>query len=172
MTPELAYDLTNELRVYMIEVEALVVGCDGDKLAHIYQVDAQGMVTCHDDINFAAIGIGSNHTKSHFMFSRYPRLLNYFHALPIIYGAKRRAEVAPGVGRETDMFVITREGTSPVHNVLTKELEKDYENAERRRQKRVVRRAAHLELIASREIVLAETVSISSQPSSDDQKKT
>jgi hypothetical protein len=78
----------------------LVLGCDGTKSAHIYQIDAQGMVTCHDDINFAAIGIGSNHAKSHFMFSRYPKLLTYYQALPIIYGAKRRAEVAPAVGKE------------------------------------------------------------------------
>ena len=106
------------------------------------------------------------------MFSRYPKLPTYYQALPIIYDAKRRAEVAPGVGKETDLFVVTRNGISPVHALLVKELEKDYESSEKRRQKGVLRRAAHLEKIVARELKPAATVSTSSQPSSGGKEKT
>jgi hypothetical protein len=48
------------------------------------------------------------------MFSRYSKLLPYFKALPLLYGAKRRAEVAPGVGKESDFFLITKNGTEAI----------------------------------------------------------
>lgn len=41
MLPQVVVDITNELRMYTLRAEALVVGCDGN-LGYIFQVDGGG----------------------------------------------------------------------------------------------------------------------------------
>ena len=126
MNQQLVFDLASQLQAYELDVEALVVGCDGNISAHIFHVDGLGIVTCHDDINFAAIGLGREHAKSFFMASKYPKILSYSQALPVIFVAKKRAEIAPGVGTKTDYFLITRFGVEKVHDAFIKVMEPQY----------------------------------------------
>jgi len=126
MLPQLVYDLTNQMQEYRLDVEALIVGCDDRNAAHIFHIDGTGIKTYQHDINFAAIGIGAEHAKSQFMFSRDPKVINYFRALPVLYTAKRRAEVAPGGGKDSDWLLITRDGWEFVHPSLIAELERAY----------------------------------------------
>jgi hypothetical protein len=70
MLPQLVYDLTNQMQEYQLDVEALIVGRDDRTSAHIFHIDRTGIKTYQHDINFAAIGIGAEHAKSQFMFSR------------------------------------------------------------------------------------------------------
>ena len=89
-------------------VETIVTGID-DSGAHIYAVvkSANGdHVTCCDSIGFAAVGIGGRHAESQFMMAGHNPHSNREETLLLTYMAKKRSEVAPGVGRETDMFVI------------------------------------------------------------------
>lgn len=72
---------------------------------HLYVV-SNGEIFCHDIVAFAAIGMGAYHANSHLMFSKHSRATNLARALALTYTAKKRAEVAPGVGSETDMFMI------------------------------------------------------------------
>lgn len=103
--------LSNQIQEYPgAEVEAIVAGCSDDR-AHIYQIDRRGVVSCLDDIGYAAIGIGAWHAKSRFMQSRYTNALYLAPALATAYAAKRNAEIAPGVGKhDTDINFITRDG--------------------------------------------------------------
>lgn len=126
MLPQIAYDIANQLQAYRLDVEALVVGCNDDLSAHVFHVDGAGDKTYQHDINFAAIGIGAGHARSQFMFSRYPKIINLYRALPILYTAKRRAEVAPGVGKESDWLLITRDGWSFIQPEVIAELDKAY----------------------------------------------
>src|SRR2546421_7416049 len=63
-------------------------------------------MTCYDKAGFAAIGAGEWHAKSAFMFNRHTRFRAVPQTLLLTYAAKKRAEVAPGVGAYTDMFII------------------------------------------------------------------
>lgn len=85
-------------------VEAILAGIDRTG-AHIYTV-ANGTVNCHDAVGFAAIGSGWYHANSQLMFARHGKQASFGRTLALIYTAKKRAEVAPGVGAETDMFAI------------------------------------------------------------------
>ena len=77
--------------------------------AHIYLAN-DGEITCQDRVGFAAIGIGTSHAESEFMFAGH-NVNNFFpETVRTAYFAKRRAEVAPGVGKATDMFMITNLG--------------------------------------------------------------
>ena len=85
-------------------VSTIVAGID-DTGAHIYTVRKE-IVDCNDAVGFASIGIGSRHAESQFMFARHSRLSPSVETLLLTFFAKKRAEVAPGVGTDTDMYMI------------------------------------------------------------------
>lgn len=131
MLPDVVYDITNGLKSYPLSIEAIVTGCDEGADAHVFTVNDRGVAISHDDIGFAAIGLGGAHASSQFMFSRYRRNINYFDALPIIYAARRRAEVAPGVGKTHDFLIATRGGWEPIRPKALDALEGCYEEFDR-----------------------------------------
>lgn len=105
LTPELANRLTTEMINFaMPSVSAILTGVDPTG-SHIYVVRDQN-ISCHDSVGFAAIGSGARHAESQFMFERHSYQSSLSDTLLRTYSAKRRAEVAPGVGRSVDMFTI------------------------------------------------------------------
>jgi hypothetical protein len=85
-------------------IATIITGID-DTGPHIYVVE-NGEVSCHDKLGFASIGIGSYHANSHFMFAKYSREEKESKALLTIHQAKKKSEVSPGVGKDTDMCLI------------------------------------------------------------------
>lgn len=104
MAAEQVQRLVTDLRYYAFDPEAIICGVDA-KGAHIFSVTNPGLIHCHDPVAFAAIGIGARHAESQLMFASYVRAWPLSHALLLTYSAKRRAEVAPGVGKGTDLLV-------------------------------------------------------------------
>jgi hypothetical protein len=91
-------------------VSAIIAGLDklmGQEGAntHIYSV-FDGDISSDDLIGFRAIGSGSRHAESHIMLSRHAWNTGTSDALLTTYCAKKNAEIAPGVGIETDMYMI------------------------------------------------------------------
>jgi hypothetical protein len=80
---------TGELRVF-----PQIYVTEGDKLSWL------------SSVGFAAIGSGKSHAESQFMVSGHWALKPLHETLLLAMAAKKRAEVAPGVGRDTDMVVI------------------------------------------------------------------
>lgn len=91
------------------ELEALIVGSVNGGIA-IYGVDTKGMIACYDDVGFAAIGSGAWHAKSRLMQTGYVNTIPFSAALTFAYAAKKAAEVAPGVGLNTDILLVFRNG--------------------------------------------------------------
>lgn len=108
MPQHLVSRLTEQMQSYRgEEVEALVIGTSAG-YAQIYGVDTKGIVSCYDDVGFAAIGIGAWHAKSRLMQAGYTGQLPFSRAAVLTYAAKKVAELAPGVGTNTDLtFVFT-----------------------------------------------------------------
>jgi hypothetical protein len=107
MDANLVQMLARELLNFSIPgpgVAALIVGVDITG-AHIYRVENE-KVHCHDHIGFAAIGIGWWHATSQMMFSGQTKHKDFPETLILVYHSKKRAEVAPGVGEATDMFMV------------------------------------------------------------------
>lgn len=105
MSPGLAMQLAKEIFDFQIgTVEAIITGSDPTGV-HIYVVDDRG-VTCQDWVGFAAVGGGAWHANSQLMFAGHVKTRDYPEVLMSVYSAKKRAEVAPGVGEATDMIVI------------------------------------------------------------------
>ena len=107
--PDLVDALTRQLQEYAYDAGlhlggAIIVGMD-DFGGHIWQVE-YGEITKLDRIGFVAAGSGRRHAESEFMFAGYTPRWDFPEALSLIYSAKKRAEVAPGVGKQTDVVVI------------------------------------------------------------------
>jgi hypothetical protein len=94
--------LTDVMQGWKVEVETIVAGVDAMG-ARIYQIIDPGVAICENASGFVATGIGRGHAQSQFIRARYNWSQSFARGLPLIYSAKRRAEAAPGVGRDTDL---------------------------------------------------------------------
>jgi hypothetical protein len=105
LAPSVATELTREILNFdMPVIQAIITGID-NLGAHIYVV-TNSEVLCQDAIGFASIGVGFWHANSQFMFAGHHRSSPLPETLLLTYAAKKRAEVAPGVGEGTDMFAM------------------------------------------------------------------
>jgi len=122
--PELSAQIISQLQEYYIRSGlwrtfggAILIGADengGVGAGHIYKIE-YGRSVKLDRIGFAAAGAGQWHAESQFMFSRYTTEWDFPEALSLLITAKKRAEVAPGVGTETDIVLITTNPRSVSH---------------------------------------------------------
>jgi hypothetical protein len=106
LSPDLVEQLNDRIFGYDLGADAIITGADNTG-CHIYVVSDPGQVTCHDAVGFASIGIGQAHADPQFMFAKYTKQWSFPRAAFMTYLAKKRAEVAPGVGAYTDMLYIT-----------------------------------------------------------------
>jgi hypothetical protein len=74
-----------------------------------------------------AIGAGAPHAESQIMASKYATWWNYAQTALLVYSAKKRAEVSPGVGPETDMGFISYDGIAPLLQRNRDKIEAIYE---------------------------------------------
>jgi hypothetical protein len=84
-------------------------------------------------VGFAAIGIGKSHAESQFMVSGHWPLKPFEDTLLLTYAAKKRAEVAPGVGKFTDIIVLGPPANSivKVEDKHVLEIDKIYQKSRR-----------------------------------------
>jgi hypothetical protein len=107
LNPQVVAMLDNMMQQYNLGVELLVAGVDSSG-AHVCTVFHPGSPhNVHDTIGYAAVGSGWIHAIQAFIGFRQTAQADYHETVFRAYAAKRRAEVAPGVGTDTDMAVIS-----------------------------------------------------------------
>jgi hypothetical protein len=112
--------LDNQMAQLNLGVELLLAGVDPSG-GHIHTIhNPGGTERLHDVIGYAAIGSGTIHALQSMIGFRHSATADYHETVFRVYASKRRSEVAPGVGRDTDMAVISTEGT---HWLTANELE-------------------------------------------------
>jgi len=105
LAPTFVREISNEMLGFHVpESHVLFVGAD-ETGPHIYKARDE-VISCHDPAGFAAIGAGAWHAESYLMLQRHTRTTPAPAAMVSGYFAKRRAEIAPGVGTETDMWFV------------------------------------------------------------------
>jgi hypothetical protein len=65
---------------------------------------------CCDSVGYAVIGVGERHADTFLMQSNFTRHFPPAKTLFLCYAAKRRSEVAPGVGKQTDIRIMSPVG--------------------------------------------------------------
>jgi hypothetical protein len=136
MNSELVRKIATELINYdWQDTAAIFSGVDTSR-AHIYVV-RKGVISCQDLVGFAAIGAGEWHANSQIMFAGHSKYKPIPDTLLLVYSAKKRGEVAPGVGKATDMFSIgPRLGSyANIAEEIIQSLEKIYCAEQKRHQK-------------------------------------
>lgn len=134
LDPGFVHRIGNELVGVSVGTATIIAGVD-DEGAHLYLVQDRAVLTgstlpgttqCENATGFVAIGGGSHHAYSQFSLANYDRNWPVSRALFLLYSAKRRAEVAPGVGEKADWFFITKNGHDRLNTTIIDELEKEY----------------------------------------------
>lgn len=119
LNPQITFAIDQQMQGFNLGVEFLLAGAD-DTGAHIYSVQNPGRPEfLHDVIGYAAIGSGAIHALQSMIGFAHTSNADYQETVFRTYASKRRSEVAPGVGLDTDMAVISNDG---IHRLSDHEL--------------------------------------------------
>ena len=125
MSPEIVMRLDRQLETHEFNLHILVAGVDHAG-AHIYWVYPPCSSECFEALGYCSIGTGERHADSTFIAYRFTPSIPLKNALYIIYEAKKKAEIAVGVGTHTDMAIIDENGIKNISDQTMKELENIY----------------------------------------------
>lgn len=106
---EIALPMDRDMIKFNLGVDLIVAGID-EAGAHIYTVLNPGIPNCHNRIGYVAVGSGTIHAISTFIFNDFSVESTLNEAVYYACEAKINSESAPGVGVETSMAVIKASG--------------------------------------------------------------
>jgi len=101
-----------------------------DDKAHLYIIGEPGTYRSFDEVGFCCVGSGDRHADPVFAFYRFSAKLKTSEALKIAFEAKKRAEMAGGVGKETDIWIMRKNGIYEVTQDTIKRLEESHAKQE------------------------------------------
>jgi hypothetical protein len=110
--PGIYQQLVATMAQFNLDLEIIVAGIDATG-AHIHRVTHPGTSYCLDKLGYDAIGSGGIHALTRLYLGAQTRHKGLLETVYAVYDAKRAAEVAPGVGKDTDLAVIDSSGISP-----------------------------------------------------------
>lgn len=124
LEPNIAALIDQQMMQFSIDVSLLVAGVDATG-ARIYAVE-NGIYGELD--SFSAIGSGSTHATNSLHARNYSPDFEATKARYLAFEAKKRSEVAPGVGVKTDMIVIEADNTKTYTDEELSNLNTKYES--------------------------------------------
>lgn len=136
LVSRIAEDLIN---FKLPSMSVIIAGVDPGG-SHIYEVH-DGESGCFNTIGYAAIGAGARHARAHFMLANQSNAMSATETLWNTYMAKKRSEVAPGVGEQTNIGMVGPQlgysvtFSDPKNPILTKQLEQVYKKTIRMEKK-------------------------------------
>jgi hypothetical protein len=104
LPPPIYAQIDHGLATFNLQVEAIIAGVD-DSGPAIYGIHNPGIADCYNSIGFHAVGTGAMHALIS-LIETYSPNFSPGETLYSVYRAKRIAEVAPGVGQDTDLGII------------------------------------------------------------------
>ena len=115
--PEVISYYLNEINNFDPDIKILVGGLDSSP--YIFAIGNPGTGAFFDEVGFYAIGTGEKEATMMLNFLNFRKDLPLNTCILYLYIAKKAAEIAIGVGKKTDIFVISKDGVERVD-------EKDY----------------------------------------------
>ena len=124
----LVANINDQIANYRLGLDMLLVGIDDE--AHLIRISDPGAYRSYDSLSYCCIGMGDRHADNVFAWYRYMRELSRNEALYIAFEAKKKAELAGGVGQSTDVLIINVDGIRKVEESTVQDLEEIYESRE------------------------------------------
>ena len=110
MLPGITGQLDALLSGFSLNTAVIIAGVDGQG-GHLHTVNHPGgHQECHDVISYVAVGSGEIHAIQSMIGFCHSATEPLTETVFRVLASKQRAELAPGVGRETDLIVIGRDG--------------------------------------------------------------
>ncbi len=103
--PTVVQQIDSALATYNMEVE-LIIGGKGESKCGIYTIINPGQSMCNDPVGHSAIGSGAPHATYSLIESGYKKSMGKEAVEKLVREAKARSEVAPGVGKATNVIII------------------------------------------------------------------
>lgn len=116
--PEMAFGIDREITQSKFPIEVIIAGVDSSG-AHIYGIDDPGIANIYDKLGYHAVGSGCRHALYAIIDGNHSIKRGLNETVYLVYEAKRRAQLAPGVGSDTQMAIITSKG---VHSLTKKDI--------------------------------------------------
>lgn len=123
-------DLNEAIRRYHVGLVLTLVGVDDS--GHLIHISDPGTCSNFDNMAYCCVGMGDRHADNVFAWYKYSQDMELNDALYIAFEAKKRAEMAGGVGQTTDIVIIDRDGIKQVGEDTIKVLEEAYDEREAR----------------------------------------
>jgi hypothetical protein len=120
--PNLYNQIYLQCNQHNLGVEIILAGID-DTGGHIYLVTHPGQMVPFDKIGYGVTGSGGTHASIKLALELQHPKSSLADTLLAVYAAKSAAEVAPGVGHETEIFVISPTDLWPASDELLKALQ-------------------------------------------------
>jgi 20S proteasome alpha/beta subunit len=127
-------DTNERIRRYTLGLTLLLAGIDDQ--GHIIVIDDPGIWRSYDNLAHCCPGIGERHANNVFAWYRYTQRIPLNEAIYIAFEAKKKAEMAGGVGRSTDILLIGNDGIKSLQQETIIKLEEVYDERESRSQRR------------------------------------
>lgn len=131
-------DLNERIRRYDLDLSLLLAGVDDQ--AHIIEIGNPGMWRSSDAVGYCTIGMGDRHANNVFAWYRYSTNISLQDAVYIVFEAKKKAEMAGGVGQITDMLVMDKKDCRIIKSKIINGLEETYNERESRQKRGVLDR--------------------------------
>jgi hypothetical protein len=112
LNPQVTMMLDQQMLQYNLGVELILAGVDLDG-AHLFAIhNPGGLYAQNDVIGYVAIGSGAIHALQSMIGFGHHADVGLKETVFRTYVSKRRSEVAPGVGNETDLGIVSRDGVA------------------------------------------------------------
>jgi hypothetical protein len=120
------HSILERVAEFELETAILLIGFDNGH-AQISEVNEGGFADFRM-INFHAIGSGNTQAANTLLFQKHSKKDKLLPTVYNVYKAKRNAEVLEGVGKETELLVLSETGVTPLKNEHIKILEEIYQD--------------------------------------------
>ncbi len=124
--------MDRQITEYDLSLYMLLAGYDTE--GHLIRIENPGTCSSYDNLSYCCVGIGNRHADTIFAYHKYSREFALNEAIYIAFEAKKRAEMAGGVGPSTDILIIDQNGVNIVKEETVNQLEVIYNERESRSQ--------------------------------------
>jgi len=130
----LVFDINDRVRRHDLGLSVILLGIDDS--AHIFHISNPGTSRSFDNLGYCTVGMGDRHADNVFAWYRYCSATPLKEALYIAFEAKKKAEMAGGVGAITDALIITSDGPQIVEESTLQALLEVYNDREHGTQRK------------------------------------
>ena len=114
ITNPFIHSILENVSEYSLETQILLIGFD-NSLAQITNIEENSIVDFRS-MNFHAIGSGAIQAVNTLLFQKHSKTDSLLTTIYNVYKAKKNAEVSEGVGRETEILILSGESVQQLSN--------------------------------------------------------